>query len=335
MEAQAAQETGAGRDFLPVPVANLLSDTIPSFAIYLKQAGYEGRFVLYSHENSPLTRDHLNRLHRHGVREVYIRAEDRLKQQLYMVDTARLLLEDPQRSAREKAEAIYEFGKSAVKTALEEPCEDNIKVAKELAQEHVRYVAGDPQAIPNLLRIISHDYYTYTHSVNVCSFTVALCRRAGIDDMEKLKIIGIGAMLHDIGKSRIDRAILSKPGRLNADERQVINQHPELGLIVLEETSPVPPEAAEIVLSHHEKCDGSGYPRALRGEELSLPVRACCVADIFDALTTHRSYKSAYGGFRALTLMQQDMKAELDQEILASLIRLVGEASLLRGVRAA
>jgi HD-GYP domain-containing protein (c-di-GMP phosphodiesterase class II) len=96
---------------------------------------------------------------------------------------------------------------------------------------------------------------------------------------------------------------------------------------VLAETSPVPPEAVEIVLSHHEKCDGSGYPRGLSGEALSIPVRACCIADIFDALTTHRSYKSAYAGFRALQIMQQDMRLQLDQQLLAELIRLVGQAS--------
>jgi len=322
-----------GPDFLPVPVTNLLADTVPAFAIYLVQSDYDGRYVLYRKEGATLGKEHLGRLQRHGVEHVYIRAEDRHLQQRYMIEAVRQLLDDPARSPREKAETVYTFSKSVVQSVLEEPCEENIKTCKELAQEHVRYVACDPQAMPNLLRIISHDYYTYTHSVNVCSFAVALCRRSGIDDLEQLKVIGIGAMLHDVGKSRISKSILNKPGRLSPEEREQINRHPEMGVAVLAETSPVPPEAVDIVLSHHEKCDGSGYPRGLCADSLSVPVRACCIADIFDALTTHRSYKSAYAGFQALVMMRQDMHAELDQELLADLIRLVGEASLGGRVR--
>ena len=315
------------QEFIPIPVATLLANTIPDFALYLAKPDYDARFVLYRQEGHYLTREHLRRLKLHGVERLYIKAEDRPLQQRYMVQTARQLVADPKRPSREKAETIYEFGKSAVQHALEEPCEASIKTCRDLAQEQVRYVVGDPHAVPNFLRIISHDYYTYTHSVNVCSFTVALCRQAGMTDIEQLKLVGIGAMLHDVGKSRIDRAILNKPGRLTPLERERIKKHPELGVAMLAETSPVPPEATEIVLCHHEKCDGSGYPRGLSKDQLSLPSRACCIADIFDALTTHRSYKSAYAGFRALLIMQQDMKTQLDQELLTDLIRLVGQAS--------
>jgi putative nucleotidyltransferase with HDIG domain len=321
--------------FIPIPVATLLAHTIPDFALYLAKPDYGERYVLYRREGLYLAPEHLRRLRVNGVNKVYIAAKDRPLQQRYMVASARQLLGDPRRPSREKAEAVYEFSKSAVQCALEEPCEDNIRTCRELAQEQVRYVVSDPQALPNLLRIISHDYYTYTHSVNVCSFTVALCRQVGLTNVNQLKLIGIGAMLHDIGKNRIDRDILNKPGRLTPAERVLIKKHPEHGVAVLAETSPVPPEAVEIVLSHHEKCDGSGYPRGLSGEALSIPVRACCIADIFDALTTHRSYKSAYAGFRALQIMQQDMRLQLDQQLLAELIRLVGQASQVAARQAA
>jgi HD-GYP domain-containing protein (c-di-GMP phosphodiesterase class II) len=171
--------------------------------------------------------------------------------------------------------------------------------------------------------------------VNVCGFTVALCRRLGIDDLEQLKVIGVGAMLHDVGKSRISKSILNKPGRLSPEEREQINRHPELGAALLAETSPVPPEAGEIVLGHHERCDGSGYPRGRRGDELSLPTRVCCIADVFDALTTSRAYKEACSGFQALRLMQSQMGAQLDPEPLAEFIRLLGEASRQAGIEAA
>lgn len=319
-----------GQAFLPVPVATLLAKTVPDFALYLVKPDYAGRYVLYREKGLVLRKEHLSRLKQHGVKHVYIRAEDRPQQQRHLVESARRLLSEEKRSWREKAEAIYEFSKSAVQCALEEPCEENIKTCRELAQEHVRYVVGDPHAIPNLLRIISHDYYTYTHSVNVCSFTVALCHRVGIAELAELKVIGIGSMLHDVGKSRIEQAILNKPGRLSAAEFGQIKKHPELGVAILAETGPVPPQAVEIVLGHHEKCDGSGYPRGLSAQELPLPVRVCCIADIFDALTTHRTYRRAWSGFQALRLMQREMAAKVDQDILAEFICLIGEASQRR-----
>jgi putative nucleotidyltransferase with HDIG domain len=315
--------------FIPIPVATLLANTIPDFALFLAKPDYGERYALWRREGLHLSREHLRRIKAHGVARVFIQAEDRPKHHRYMVETAAQLVADPRRPSREKAETMYEFSKSAVQCALEEPREENIRTCRELAQEHVRYVVTDPHAVPNLLKIISHDYYTYTHSVNVCSFTVALCHEVGVADLEQLKVIGIGSLLHDMGKSHIGLDILNKPGRLSTGERNLIKKHPEMGVAVLAESGGVPPLAEEIVLSHHEKMDGSGYPRGLTGDQLSLPARACCVADIFDALTTHRSYKSAFAGFRALKLMQQDMKEEVDPELLKVLIRMVGQASLV------
>jgi putative nucleotidyltransferase with HDIG domain len=312
--------------YLHIPLASLMADTLPDFDLFLIKPGYAGRYVLYRREGLYLTPEHLVRLKAHHVDTVYIRASDQARQQRYMVDTARRLVSDTKRSTAERAEMIYEFCKSSVQCALEEPCEENIRVCRDLALEHVRFVVSDPQAVPNLLRIISYDYYTYTHSVNVCSFTVALCQRAGLNDDAQLGEIGIGAMLHDIGKSRIPKSILNKPGKLTPAEREQIMKHPELGVAVLAETSPISPQAADIVLAHHEKCDGSGYPAGRAGDQLPLAVRACCIADIFDALTTNRSYKSAYAGFRALKIMQQEMRGQLDEAILTDLIRLVGQA---------
>jgi len=324
-----------GQEYVPVPVATLIANTVPDFALYLTHPDYPGRRVLYRKQGLVLSKDHLARLQRHGVDHVYILAQDRPLQHRYMVESARQLLDDPATPAPQKAAMIYEFSKSAVQCAFDEPCEQNIKTCRDLAQEQVRYVVSDPQAVASLLRIISHDYYTYTHSVNVCSFTVALCRRAGIDDLERLKVIGIGAMLHDVGKSRIDRAIINKPGALSPLERKEIRRHPELGMALLTHTNPVPPEAEELVLGHHEKCDGSGYPRGLAADDLSLPVRACAIADVFDALTTHRSYKHARSAFDSLNLMQRKMSRQLDPVLLAEFIRLIGEASREAARRAA
>jgi putative nucleotidyltransferase with HDIG domain len=313
--------------FLPIPVAALLDNTIPEFSLYLSTPNCSGQYALYRKAGLPITKERLARLKLNGVEHFYIEAVDLQRQHRYMIDTAKQLISDPGRSSAEKAAKIYAFSASAIQCALAEPSPESIRTCRELAHEHVRYIATDPHALLCLLQIVSHDYRTYTHSVNVCGFAVALCRRIGIDDMDELSVIGSGAMLHDIGKSRIDLAVLNKPGRLNPQERQEIEKHPELGIAVLAETQPLPSPAAEIVLGHHEKMDGSGYPRQLSAGQIAVPVRACSIADIFDALTSRRSYQHGLGGFRALQLMKQKMGTQLDREMLTEFIRLIGEAS--------
>ncbi|MFH0811054.1 MAG: HD domain-containing phosphohydrolase [Pseudomonadota bacterium] len=310
--------------FYNLPLATLLTGTVPDFPLYLAESGGT-HFVLYRQEGMTVSPEHLECLRQHHEDKVYIRAEDRVRQQRYMVQTTQECLADPSRSSREKAEVVYVSAQSALKAAFGEPNAANLDTCRQLATVHVNYIVSDPCALSSLLRIVSYDYYAHTHSINVCTFTVAICLRLGMDP-QRLVTIGTGALLHDIGKICIVPSILNKPGRLNESETEIIRKHPEMGIEMLNDIGPLPPEGAEIVLNHHEKCDGTGYPKGLKRDETGVAARACCLADIYDALTTHRCYKSACRGFQALKLMRE-MHGQLDEELLAVLIRLVGRLS--------
>ena len=145
------------------------------------------------------------------------------------------------------------------------------------------------EALGNALDL--KDAETEGHSKRVTAYTLALGRAVGLPEPQ-LRVVGRGAFLHDIGKMAIPDAILRKPAKLTPEERAVMRTHTELGYQMIRKI-PYLQEAAEIVYSHQEHFDGSGYPRGLRGEEIHIGARIFAVADTFDAITSNRPYRKA------------------------------------------
>ena len=123
-------------------------------------------------------------------------------------------------------------------------------------------------------------------------------------------------LLHDIGKSKISPELLNKPGKLTEDEFNEMQRHSESGYNIVRESEDVPPEVAKAILTHHEKEDGSGYPMGLTGNQLNLYSKIITVADIFDAMTANRSYKSKDTPFKVFELMQHGSFGVLDPIVL-------------------
>ena len=142
----------------------------------------------------------------------------------------------------------------------------------------------------NLQDLKSNDQYTFSHSVNVCvlSLITGISMKYG---EEKLRELGIGAMLHDVGKTRIPSEILNKPGSLTAEEFDIIKKHTSYGYELLKKSKELSTYASYIALTHHERYDGEGYPLGLRGEELHEFARIVSIADVYDAITSDRVYK--------------------------------------------
>src|SRR3989338_692927 len=149
--------------------------------------------------------------------------------------------------------------------------------------------AAFAEALAEALDIREHE--TGDHSKRVACHTLVLARRF-TSDADKLRQIYWGSLLHDIGKIGIPDAILLKQGQLNEDEWNAMRTHPEKGYRIVSQI-PEMKEAAEIVLSHEERFDGSGYPRGLRGEQICLGARLFAVIDTLDAITSDRPYRKA------------------------------------------
>jgi PAS domain S-box-containing protein len=167
------------------------------------------------------------------------------------------------------------------------------------------------------------DKETDGHSQRVTSLTIALARAMGLSEAEIVHVRR-GALLHDIGKMGIPDAILLKPGALSAEEREVIKLHPGYAYNLLRPIAYLRP-ALDIPYCHHEKWDGSGYPRGLKGEEIPIAARIFAVVDVFDAVTSDRPYQRAWSIDRAVAMIREESGRHFDPEVVAAFLWLIAD----------
>jgi HD-GYP domain-containing protein (c-di-GMP phosphodiesterase class II) len=149
----------------------------------------------------------------------------------------------------------------------------------------------------------------------------------------RLRSLAIGGLLHDIGKLSVPDSILQKPGPLDDDEFAVVKLHPERGRELLNELGGFDETVRRLVLDHHERLDGSGYPRGLAGDQIDLATRILAVCDVYDALVSPRVYRSAWPREKALALLRDESYTAFDGRCVAALERLVAQPVTARTLR--
>lgn len=161
------------------------------------------------------------------------------------------------------------------------------------------------------------DNETGLHVIRMSHYAQVLARAAGYSERQAENLLH-AAPMHDIGKIGIPDAILQKPGKLDAEEWKIMQQHAEIGALILgqEDTSDLMVTAREIALGHHEKWDGSGYPNGLAGEEIPMSARIVAIADVFDALTSVRPYKKAWSEEAAIDLIREEAGKHFDPKLV-------------------
>jgi putative nucleotidyltransferase with HDIG domain len=168
-----------------------------------------------------------------------------------------------------------------------------------------------------------YDNYTFTHSVNVSVIALAIGRACNLTE-EQLKTLGLGGLLHDLGKLRIDVDIITKPGRLTDAEFDTIKEHPDFGASIIKEMEDVTPEVMEIVLGHHLRYDRSGYPANAACNISSPLVEITAIADAYDAMTTLRSYQRPFTPRKAIARLKEISGTSLHPEFVMHFIDSLG-----------
>jgi putative nucleotidyltransferase with HDIG domain len=172
--------------------------------------------------------------------------------------------------------------------------------------------------------IESSDSYTFGHCERVAGYAVGVAQELGLDEGQQTTI-RIGAYLHDLGKVKVPHEILNKPGKLTDEEFKVIQIHPVWGVELLA-TIEFPWDIKPIIRWHHEKHDGTGYPDRLRGSEIPLNAQIICIVDVYDALTTTRSYRPAMSQAEALARMAESKRWWRD-DVYAAFLRSVRQGN--------
>jgi len=197
-----------------------------------------------------------------------------------------------------------------------------VEERKKLEEAHRNLLNAYDQTIEGWARALDlRDKETEGHSRRVTQLTLQLAQAAGLDD-EALTHIRRGALLHDIGKLGIPDSVLLKPSNLDEDEWELMRQHPQMAYDMLYPIEYLRP-ALEIPYCHHEKWDGTGYPRRLKGEDIPLSARLFAVVDVWDALTSDRPYRPAWSPDRAFAYLREQAGKHFDPNVVDIFFRVV------------
>jgi len=242
-----------------------------------------------------------------GVKHLYVK--DKFS---YDIEVDPVIKESTRRRGEEVVEETFEKIKNGF-------LDLDVKNMKSLIDDITSEIIINEEVLLNLASLKNTSSYTYEHSVNVSVISITLGKILGYsqDDLFKL---GMGGILHDMGKILIPEDILNKAGSLTEFEYQVMKNHSELGFDYLQALETVSPMSRIIVLSHHERVDGSGYPRGKVKDEIHEFARIGAIADVFDALTSDRVYRKRWPTYKAAEYIMNNTEKLFDYELVKKLM---------------
>lgn len=286
----------------------------------------------------PLTFDLYLKINNQHI--TYVRAGDRLEKDKIMQLQARdsgshFLVKDEDRKAyknfiheqlisddlnvRQKALILRESSMTLVEEIFENP---DVNVAldnsRPVIQQFVEFMGAEPEAMGHLISLSGHDFYTYTHSLDVGIYSLGLAETIGFKTKE-LEEMGIAALFHDIGKRQVNLDILCKKGALNEAEWAQMQKHPQYGLVLLNQNKDVSDAVKAACFEHHESWAGNGYPQNIAAQEIHPFARIVAITDTYDAMTTQRSYNVPMKPFEAVTMMKEKLAGRYDPDFLRAM----------------
>jgi len=267
-------------------------DSVLLYDIYITAKGINAP-VLYRRRNITITGEDLLNLESRGA-TVYVDQGDLARYRTSVEAQLSTIMARTDLPLQQRSSILYACSTNLVAEILKEPrAKGVLERSHALASTTAQFMKNE-SALSHLQQVASKDYYTYTHSVDVMVFSIALAVHLGYDQAEFLDAFGQGALLHDLGKSSIDQRIVNSPSALSETEWKVMREHPVLGCRILESLGRTEHVTQDIVRHHHERMNGKGYPEGLEGKGISRYARIVAIADVFDALSSKRVYKECW-----------------------------------------
>jgi len=305
---------------------NLLQlNTVVDFDIYIWPDN-SVEPVLYRSRDLPFSEEHRKRLEEANRSQILMREAHAPALNSYVERHLDKIIASDSIPTSEKAKFLYDTSLRLAIDVLDHPeTHDNLRRSQELVRNTISYVLLGKDSFHELLALKSYDYRTYTHSVNVCTIGLALTEKLGFSSQTQLMDFGVGAIFHDVGKTRIPQDVLRKAGPLSNYEWEMMKRHPVIGLELIRPHVDFPEDARAIVLQHHERLDGNGYPDGKCEKEIHPFAKAAALVDVFDALTSKRPYKEAVESYPALEIMKEEVGDHFDEGYFREFVKLMGE----------
>lgn len=268
-----------------------------------------------------LTASTIKRLQQYGVKELSIVSDDTPAEKRPVIEIPKMTptiseeLRDEALDNLEELFSITEIGEDTHHSAVK-----IVRHIDAIVERLVESVLDDKNSLVNVNDLRSYDEYTYHHSLSVAVLSIAIGQSYGLPSNE-LEQVGRSAIMHDIGKTAIPKNILNKPSRLSDKEFVQMKLHSEEGYKYLASNHIGDKTLQEIVLLHHEKFDGTGYPLGLKGNQIPLASRIISIADVYDALTSDRPYRSPMQESEAIEFIMANAGTHFDFDIVTAFLR--------------
>jgi HD-GYP domain-containing protein (c-di-GMP phosphodiesterase class II) len=286
----------------------------------------KGAYRLFAAEGAAFTEDHYRLCNKVTL---FICSEDHASAQQNLDSHIQHLLTDGTVEPRAKADIVYSFSMRSLRKVYEGTNPRTIENMKKISRSIVRSILKDRSIVGHVMEMTSIDHYILQHSVKAGTFGLALAINLLGDKLDDTDMTDLSTafFLHDIGMTKVPRSVVDKEDPLTPADWDVIRKHPLWGHDKLSKAGSLSDKAASVVLYHHERCNGSGYPFKKTGDDIPIYAKICAIADTFESLTSKRPFRPAKTPFEALKIMQREMANEFDPDLFKAFVMLLGPAA--------
>jgi HD-GYP domain-containing protein (c-di-GMP phosphodiesterase class II) len=259
-----------------------------------------------------------------NISNLFIKSTDKHKYQIYIQKHISDILDNQTISLDAKASLIKEIASVTMYDLFQSDVNsENLLKINTLVNNSIKLILTDKNAMYSMLKVTTYDYYTYTHCIDVATYALGFGSYLQLE-LDDLNTLGKAAMLHDLGKKNIPYEIITKNDKLTTDEYELIKGHPLYSVELLQQTGETNQKLLTLIAQHHEKCDGTGYPYGLKEEQIDTLAKIIAVCDVFNALTTQRTYKNRMSSYDAFKIMCNEMSHHLCKKTLKHFIGFMG-----------
>jgi HD-GYP domain-containing protein (c-di-GMP phosphodiesterase class II) len=308
--------------YIPVSIESIETAIFPDVALYLKTGQ---NYVLYKSHGRDFSKVDAERLSSNKVEFLFVSPEDMDVITEHMEKSVERLLKSDKFDGKAKGKIIYQTSINFMGDIFTNPHKaGDLQRSQRLVENLLLYVSKDPTAITSLESVMSHNFPTFVHSLHVTTLSLLVHSEAFSLSHDEVVDVGIGSILHDIGMLFVPQEVLSKPGKLTPGEIATIKKHPEEGFMYLQANSSLSSVSLAIVRNHHERNNGSGYPRGLKNESISRSAQICGICDVYCNLTVDRNGNKTLPPNIALHVMKQEMKGSFHERFLGFFEKVAG-----------
>lgn len=309
-----------------ISIDSISPDYFPDVALYLRSSG---NYVLYKNPNRKFTIEDHRRLERSFTEFLYVRSGDMELLNGFMENSLTEMLARKDLSSAAKGKILYQTAVNCVIDMFESPeTSANLLRCRNMIQNILQHLTDDPCALKALQTVIDHNFYIFTHAVQVAALSLLMHERLFALEPDEMFDVGIGALIHDYGMTFITNEVLEKNDALSDIEYYKVKQHTQKGYEYFKRAGNYSEVVLNIIRYHHERYDGNGYPTGIKGDEIPRSGQVAAICDVYSAMIMDRAHRKASTHDDALKAMREEaVRGAFNPDLFEQFVAIIKESN--------